>query len=166
MPSRQAEIACTSFPAAPLDPSSASDRSGPTRRPPSPLLPFVGRRLCVSQVEQLKWEDLPAVLDDDELFAIAAYTYDFNTGRRDGNLYSELNRGLRCREAKVPHTHRARRSTRRMDRESGEHTARTRDEKRQVTVAPAVAVSFEHSFEQTSAGAFRWNAKSVHGCAH
>mmetsp|Transcript_42531 Transcript_42531/g.70723 ORF Transcript_42531/g.70723 Transcript_42531/m.70723 type:complete len:995 (+) Transcript_42531:123-3107(+) len=52
------------------------------------------------KVEQLKWEDLPATLDDDELFAIAAYTFDFNTGDRAGNLYYELNQSLRRRDAK------------------------------------------------------------------
>jgi len=51
------------------------------------------------KVEQLRWEDLPAVLEYDELFAIAAYTYDFNQQRRTGNLYYELNQGLRQREA-------------------------------------------------------------------
>jgi len=52
------------------------------------------------KVEQLKWEDLPAKLHDDELFALAAYTYDFNTGAKEGQLYYALNQGLRSRDFK------------------------------------------------------------------
>lgn len=51
-------------------------------------------------MEQLKWEDLPARLDDDELFALAAYTYEFNTGSKEGQLYYELNLALRARDSK------------------------------------------------------------------
>ena len=49
------------------------------------------------KVDQLKWEDLPVALEDDELFALVAYTYDSSTGNREGNLYYELNQDLRKR---------------------------------------------------------------------
>ena len=58
--------------------------SRPSRRaepPPSPAIP-------------------QAKLHDDELFALAAYTYDFNTGAKEGQLYYALNQGLRSRDFK------------------------------------------------------------------
>ena len=58
--------------------------SRPLRRaepPPSPAIP-------------------QAKLHDDELFALAAYTYDFNTGAKEGQLYYALNQGLRSRDFK------------------------------------------------------------------
>ncbi len=61
-------------------------------------------QLCADvdfKVRQLQWETLPANLDTDELWALAAYTYDFNENEREGNLFYELNRGLRARDAKA-----------------------------------------------------------------
>ena len=42
-------------------------------------------------------QDLPVTLEDDELFALAAYTYDHGAGQ-DGNIYFELNKRLRSRK--------------------------------------------------------------------
>ena len=46
----------------------------------------------------LEDEGLP-VPPDDELFAIVAYTHDLHLGKKDGNLYYELNKSLRQRGA-------------------------------------------------------------------
>ena len=48
------------------------------------------------KVDQLKYEELPVALPDDELFALVAYTYDTGEGK-EGNLYFELNNALRKR---------------------------------------------------------------------
>ena len=51
------------------------------------------------KVDQLRFEPLPVALPDDELFAVVVYTYDNQSGERDGNLYYELNKSLRERGA-------------------------------------------------------------------
>ena len=51
------------------------------------------------KVQQLKFDPLPVALPEDELFAVAAYTYDKQTGEQSGNLYYELNNALRQRSA-------------------------------------------------------------------
>ena len=51
------------------------------------------------KVQQLKFDPLPVALPEDELFAVAAYTYDKQTGKQSGNLYYELNNALRERSA-------------------------------------------------------------------
>ena len=48
---------------------------------------------------ELKYEDLPVAIDDNEIVSLLAYTYDTQTGVPEGNLYQELNCSLRQREA-------------------------------------------------------------------
>jgi hypothetical protein len=51
------------------------------------------------KVESLKWEPVPVKLDDNEMAAVVAYTHDTSSGKKNGNLYFELNRMLRQRGA-------------------------------------------------------------------
>ena len=51
------------------------------------------------KVEQLRFEDLPGLLDANELFAVVAYTYDSQSGDQRGELFYELNTSLRARSA-------------------------------------------------------------------
>ena len=47
---------------------------------------------------ELKYEDLPVAMDDNEIVALLAYTYDTQTGSSEGNLFQELNCSLRQRD--------------------------------------------------------------------
>ena len=51
------------------------------------------------KVQQLMYEPLPVALSENELFAIVAYTYDSQSGEQEGQLYFELNRDIRRRDA-------------------------------------------------------------------
>jgi hypothetical protein len=54
---------------------------------------------CQAKLEELKFADgLPAVLSDDAMVALAAYSHDLGTGAKAGNLYYELNAALRKRD--------------------------------------------------------------------
>ena len=44
--------------------------------------------------------DTPVLLDDDELLALVAYTYDNQSGKPDGQFYQEVNRALRNRRGR------------------------------------------------------------------
>ena len=53
---------------------------------------------CRLKASELKFEpDLPHGLSEDHLGALVAYTHDKQTGKREGNLYFELNKMLRAR---------------------------------------------------------------------
>jgi len=56
---------------------------------------------CAEKNDELKFHSLPVTLDRDETIALLAYTYDFGTGEKKGNLYFELNNSLRQRGAEA-----------------------------------------------------------------
>ena len=49
------------------------------------------------KVVELQYTPVPVQLEDDCVAAIVIYTHDLQTGRREGNLYFELNKMLRQR---------------------------------------------------------------------
>ena len=53
-------------------------------------------RACLRRTGELRL-DTPVLLDDDELLALVAYTYDNQSGSPDGQFYQEVNRALRNR---------------------------------------------------------------------
>ena len=56
-------------------------------------------RDCLQRTGQLRL-DTPVLLDDDELLALVAYTYDNQSGSPDGQFYEEVNRALRNRRGR------------------------------------------------------------------
>ena len=54
---------------------------------------------CLRRTGELRL-DTPVLLDDDELLALVAYTYDNQSGSPDGQFYQEVNRALRNRRGR------------------------------------------------------------------
>ena len=54
---------------------------------------------CLRRTGELRL-DTPVLLDDDELLALVAYTYDNQSGRPEGQFYEEVNRALRNRRGR------------------------------------------------------------------
>ena len=54
---------------------------------------------CLRRTGELRL-DTPVLLDDDELLALVAYTYDNQSGSPDGQFYEEVNRALRNRRGR------------------------------------------------------------------
>ena len=54
---------------------------------------------CLRRAGMLRL-DTPVLLDDDELLALVAYTYDNQSGSPDGQFYEEVNRALRNRRGR------------------------------------------------------------------